>query len=428
MPSSRPRLLLLLPTTTYRTEAFVSAALRLDVDLTVAADHQSTFAYREPERLLQLEFGDPERAIERAKLFAARYPVSAVFGVDDRTALLAAMIAEALGLAHAPVAAVQAAGDKYRQRVLLREAGVPVPDFELVPIDSSTPRALPGIQRTAYSAQRFSFPCILKPLHLSASRGVIRADNKEEFARAHERLISILESRDVVEEVGRADSYLVESYIEGPEFALEGIVVDGRLRVLALFDKPDPMEGPFFAETIYVTPSRQPQSVRQELVCCAESAVRALGLERGPVHVELRYNDAGPWLIELAARPIGGKCGQALRFGDGGDVSLEELHLGFALGLRREIPELEPGAHGVLMIPVPGLGALAEVRGAEKARSLPNVTDVIVTAHRSQRLRPLPDESRYVGFVFAAAEAPLEVERALRRAWAELEVVMEGAD
>lgn len=420
MPSSPSRLLLLLPSTTYRTEAFVSAALRLGVDLTVASDHESTFAYREPERLLRLEFGDPERAIEQARSFAGRYRVSAVFGVDDRTALLAAMIAESLGLPHAPVDAVRAAGDKYRQRVLLREAGVAVPHFELMPIDSGNPRSVPGSVRT--------FPVILKPLDLSASRGVIRANDEREFAAQHERLVSILEARDVVEQVGRAESYLVESYIEGPEFALEGIVVDGSLHVLALFDKPDPMEGPFFAETIYVTPSRQPMRVRKELVRCAESAVRAIGLTRGPVHVELRYNDAGPWLIELAARPIGGKCGRALRFGDGGDVSLEELHLGFALGLRREIPELEPGAHGVLMIPVPGLGALAEVRGVESARSEPNVTDVIVTAHRGQRLRPLPDESRYVGFVFAHAATPAEVERALRRAWAELEVVVEGAD
>ena len=229
----------------------------------------------------------------------------------------------------------------------------------------------------------------------------------------------------MIEETGRAESCLVESYVPGPEFALEGSVVDGRLHVLALFDKPDPMDGPYFAETIYVTPSRYPGEVQESLISCAQGAVRALGLERGPVHIELRYNDRGAWLIELAARPIGGKCGQVLRFGLDGDVSLEELHLSFALGLRKEIPPLEPGAHGVMMIPVPKAGVFREVQGVSAALSVQRVTDVIITVHRGQAVKPLPDESRYLGFIFAQGEKPSDVEAALRRACAELDVVIE---
>ena len=411
----RPRLLLLLPTTTYRTEAFVEAARRLDADLTVASEHDSTFSFAEPARLLTLDFTNTSRAVDRVRAFAAEHPVSAVFGVDDQTAVVAAHVSRGLGLEYSPVEAVEAAGNKLRQRMLLDGAGNPVPRFAEYPLVEDAGRLGTAVR----------YPCVLKPLALSASRGVIRADNPAQFEVAFERLRAILQRPDVAATGESAQRLLVEDYVPGPEFALEGLLDDGRLRLLALFDKPDPLEGPFFEETIYVTPSRFPPPVQQSLVDCAESAARALGLTRGPVHAELRYNDRGPWLIELAARPIGGKCGQVLRFGPDASVSLEHLLLGRALGLFEPLPQREPCAVAVMMVPVPRAGTLRDVRGTADALSVPLVTDVIITAHRGQELVPLPEESRYVAFIFARGDTPEEVEQAVRVAHARVEFVID---
>jgi biotin carboxylase len=410
----RPRLLLLLPTTTYRAEAFVDAARRLDVDLAVASEYDSAFSAAEPERLLTLDFADPEGAAERVRGFAGQRPVDAVFGVDDRTALVAAHANRTLGIPHSPVEAVAAAGDKHRQRALLAEAGVSVPAHRLVNV-SDDMEAL---------AREIRYPCVLKPLHLAASRGVMRANDSREFCEALARMKQILAQSDV-QELGDAESFLVEDYVPGPEFAVEGVLREGRLELLALFDKPDSMDGPVFEETIYVTPSSQPLAVQRDIVGVAESAAQAIGLVTGPVHVEVRYNDRGAWLIELAARPIGGKCGQVLRFGRSGEISLEQFILGRALGRYHECPNRESSAAAVMMLPVPAVGVLRESHGVIEALSVPHVTDVIVTAHRGQSLAPLPEQSVYLGFVFARAETSSKAVHAVRRASEMLEFVIE---
>ena len=330
-------------------------------------------------------------------------------GVDDDTAILAATIAEALGLPHNPVAATLAARDKHRQRELLAGAGVPVPAFRLHRLDED-----PG--EVARSA---GYPCVVKPLCLSASRGVIRADSPQQLVAAHRVLRELLGEREVEARGAASRHYLVEAFVPGPEFALEGLMDHGRLRVLALFDKPDPLDGPLFEETIYVTPSRLDGAAEGALAECAERAALAVGLETGPVHVELRYNAAGPWVIELGARPIGGRCSQVLRFGAAPALcSLEELLLRHALGL--PVPSFERAAEaaGVMMIPVPGAGVLRAVRGVDDARAVGGIEDVLITAHVGQTLVPLPRGAQYPGFIFARGEAPAEVESALRRAHA----------
>ena len=408
---ARARLLLLLPSTTYRAAAFVEAARRLDVDLTVASDHRSVFADRQPEGLATFDFADPGRAARQAAAFAAAHPVAAVVGVDDDTAILAAAIAEALGLPHNPLEATLAARDKHRQRVALAAAGVPVPAFELHRLDAD-PRA---------AARSAAYPCVLKPLCLSASRGVMRADSPDEFVAAHAVLEEILRAPEVAARGDSSRHYLVESFVPGPEVALEGLLVGGRLRVLALFDKPDPLDGPCFEETIYVTPSRLDRETQRALADCAERAALALGLAAGPVHVELRSNAAGPWLIELGARPIGGSCSRVLRFvGDAEARSLEELVLMHALGMPLPALEREADAAGVMMIPVPGAGVLRAVRGVEDARRVAGIDEVVITAHPGQRLVPLPRGAQYPGFIFARAAAPAAVVAALREAHARL--------
>lgn len=393
----------MLPTTTYRTAAFVEAARQIGVELTVASEEPSTFQSVNVGGLLTLPLKEPTRAALEAEVFHSKYPITAVAGVDDDTAVVAALIALRLGLKGNPVHAVQAARDKHEQRELLAKAKVPIPRFMLRSLDEDPAQIAPSI----------TYPCVLKPLRLSASRGVMRADNAQSFITAHARLKAI---------VGQAgEGFLIEEFIPGYELAIEGLVVNRRLHVLAIFDKPDPLDGPYFEETIYVTPSRVPDGLQKAVADCVDRAVRALGITDGPIHAEVRYNERGPWLIELAARPIGGRCSAVLRFGAGGSelgagVTLEEIILRHALDMPIPSLQRERQAAGVMMIPIPGAGTLQEVRGIAEAKAVPLIEDVQITAHPGERLVPFPEGSRYPGFIFARGETPAAVEAALRAA------------
>jgi biotin carboxylase len=407
------RLLLLLPTSTYRTQDFVDAATTLDVDLVCASEKPSTFESHVPDHLLTLDFADPAAAADSVARFAERRPLDAVVGVDDLTAIAAAAIAERLHLRANVVAAVSAARDKYQMRQCLAAAGVRVPRFRRIALKDDPFLAARGV----------AFPCVLKPLALSASRGVIRADNIDQFMAAFRRIVALL-ARDDVEVAGDAAQYLLaEEYVPGLEVALEGLLVGGELRTLALFDKPDPLEGPFFEETIYVTPSRLPAHVQDAIRATTAQACVALGLREGPVHAELRVNDSGAFIIEVAARSIGGLCSRTLRFGTG--MTLEELILRQALGMPIASLERERQAAGVMMLPIPRAGTLRRVAGTDDARSVKGIEDVAITAHIGQALEPLPEGWQYLGFIFARSGEPDEVERALRDAHARLTFTIE---
>jgi biotin carboxylase len=402
------RLLLLLPTTTYRTQDFLEAARTLGVDIVCASEKPSTFEAHAPDNLLTLDFADPDAAAARVADLTSRRPLSAVVGVDDLTTVAAAAIAERLGLRGSAVAAVAAARDKYQMRQCLAAGGVPIPRFRRIALKDDPFLAARGV----------AFPCVLKPLALSASRGVIRANNVDQFIAAFRRIAALLQ-RDDVEVGGDAGQFLLaEQYVPGVEVALEGLLMGGVLHPLALFDKPDPLEGPFFEETLYVTPSRLPADAQRAIERVAGAACAALGLTEGPVHAELRVNDAGPWVLEVAARSIGGLCSRALRFGTG--MTLEEIILRHALGWPIDSLTRERRPAGVMMIPIPRAGRLGAVRGTEAAAAVPCIEEVTITAHAGQDLVPLPEGWHYLGFIFARAETPDAVEAALRDAHARL--------
>ena len=402
------RLLLLLPTSTYRTQDFVEAATTLGVDLVCASEKPSTFESSVPDHLLTVDFTDPAAAADTAARFAERRPLDAVVGVDDLTAVAAAAIAERLGLRANVVAAVNAARDKYQMRQCLAAAGVRVPRYRRIALKDDPLLAARGV----------AFPCVLKPLALSASRGVIRADNIDQFMAAFRRITALLAREDVEARGDAAQFLLAEQYVHGIEVALEGLLVDGELKTLALFDKPDPLVGPFFEETIYVTPSRLPAEVRDAIASTTAAACLALGLREGPVHAELRVNEVGAWIIEVAARSIGGLCSRTLRFGTG--MTLEELILRQALGLPTQTLERQAEAAGVMMLPVRRGGTLRAVRGVEDAKGVAGIEDVAITVHVGQTLEPLPEGWQYLGFIFARGGRPDEVENALRDAEARL--------
>ncbi len=426
-PLEKPRILLLLPTRTYRAADFLEAASKLDVEVVVASEEAATTADLSPRHTLVLDFSAPTVATQAILAFAHTYPLAAIVGVDDDTTLLATTALKALGLPHNPIASAEATRNKHLLRHTLATKGVSVPAYQRFSIyDDPTEIVGVGSPNPDGTDTQVGFPCVIKPLSLSASRGVIRADTPTEFIEAFQRTTKLLHAlKDAAEDNSQthASQYLlVEDYIPGIEVALEGILLDGELKVLALFDKPDPLEGPFFEETLYITPSRLAVGIQDALHNATAEAADALGLRHGPVHAELRYNDKGAHLIEIAARTIGGLCARTLRFGTG--MSLEELVIRHAIGRPVETLQREQQAAGVMMIPVPKAGILGEVRGKTAAHHVDGIVEVNITIPVGGEVVPLPEGARYLGFIFARAETPAAVETALREAHQRLEFVI----
>lgn len=392
------RILVLASAHSYRLEAFQSAADRLGVAVVRGVDAPPALAGT-GRAILRLDFRDPSRAARQVAKYARSAPFQAVIPTDDMTVILAAKLALALELPHNSVGAAEATRDKHLMRLRLAQAGARTPWFSLFPTTANP----------AEVAEQVSYPCVIKPTCLSGSRGVIRADDRAQFTQAFGRVQHLLETMATTE-------ILVEGYIPGREFALEGLLRHGELTVLALFDKPDPLEGPFFEESIYVTPSREPPAIQAAIEGCVAEAARALGLREGAVHGEVRMNAEGPWLVEVAGRSIGGLCAQTLRFAHSADVSLEELILRQALGLKIESLEREQQAGGVMMLPIPALGTLTGWYGEEAALTIPGIESIEITARLNYPLVPLPEGDSYLGFIFARAATPDEVEIALRAA------------
>lgn len=396
------RVLLLIPTTSYKAHDFLAAAERLGLAVSVGSDQPQVLEAFSQGGSVTVDFQDRSRGLQQILDHATAYPLAAVLGVEDVTVRLAAEAAAVLGLPHNSPEAARASVDKLASRCALTEAGLPVPAFHVLGPADDRDRA----------AREVPYPCVLKPLGLSASRGVIRADDPEAFRAAAARIAVIAGEGPL----------LVESFIPGREVALEGLLDGGRLQVLALFDKPDPLDGPFFEETIYVTPSRLPEATQDEVLHMAQATAAALGLREGPVHGEFRINDQGVWPLEMAARTIGGLCARSLRFATG--ASLEDVVLRQAVG--RSVAELGKarGGSGVMMIPIPRRGRLRAVEGQAAARALPGIEEVTLTIPLGQEVVPLPEGDKYLGFIFARADSPDAVEAALRAAHGELDIVI----
>ena len=403
------RVLLILPSATYRAPDFLAAARELGLTVTVASERRAAMSAAMGERALTLRLSDPAVAAEQIAERARETPFAAVVGVDDQGVMAAALGAERLGLSHNPPEAVARTRDKAAMRRALAEAGVPQPRFAVLPYGADV----------AAVAREVGLPCVIKPLGLSGSRGVIRADDAEQACSTVERVRGILAAAHQSPEA----PLLLESYLPGTEVALEGLLRGGRLELLAVFDKPDPLEGPYFEETLYLTPSRLPADVVAEVEAVTARAVQALGLREGPVHAELRVDGERVSVLELAARSIGGLCSRALQFGAG--VSLEQVILRHALGLRLEHLARESTASGVMMIPIPGAGVLREVEGQQEARAVEGIGGLEITIGRARPVVPLPEGDRYLGFMFARSASADAVERSLRAAHACLRIRIE---
>jgi ATP-grasp domain/L-amino acid ligase C-terminal domain 2/ATP-grasp N-terminal domain len=422
----RKRLLLFASKLGYQTRSFDEAAHKLGVDLVLVTDRCHQLDDPWGDRAIPVHFEAPE-VVAYEVLEAARSgdSIDGVLALGDKPAVAAAYVARGLGLPYNHPAAVEACRSKLRMREVFRETGLRVPWFRAVPLRPMPEPTLLGI----------SYPCVLKPISLSASQGVVRANNREEFQAAAARIGRLLEGPEIqASREANLEQILVEGYIPGVEVAVEGLLTDGLLRVLAIFDKPDPLEGPFFEETIYVTPSHLTEAQQREVQRCATEAVRALGLSHGPTHAEFRINinpetgETQVWPLEVAPRPIGGLCAGALRFADaqsGNDdrgelIRLEELLLRHAVGLPGGDWPREALAAGVMMIAVPRSGVLEKVEGEHAARATPGVSELYITARLHDYVAAWPEGSSYLGFLFARAADPVAVEKALREAHGKL--------
>ena len=383
----------------------MEAANRLDVEIAVATEAHHSLAEDMGPNMIPVDFDDTESS---AMLIASSgLPISAILPIDDRGVRMAARAARLRGLAHNAVETADATRDKAAMRLHL-EGAVPQPRFTVLEAGHSH-----------REARSMGLPLVVKPATLAGSVGVIRVDDLGLLPPTIERVRRIATDRGADPDA----PILVEGYVDGPEVAVEGMVTDGHWDTLAVFDKPDPLDGPYFAETHYVTPSRLPDEVLSDIEATAARAAAALGIVRGPAHAEFRVGD-GVVLLEIASRPIGGLCGRSLRFGLV-DTPLEELLIRNALGVRVRGTRLAPGASGVSMLPVPARGVFAGIDGTEAAREIEHITDIEVTALVGHPVAPLPEESAYLGFVFARAPHPRQVETALREACAALTVRIE---
>src|SRR5450759_3489018 len=408
------RTLLLIPSRTYRTADFIAAAGALDIEVVVGMEERPALADVMGERWLALSLTDVASGRQAIVDYAQEHPLDAVIPIDDGSTLVAAAGAAALGLPHNRFAAVAASRDKVRTRELLAAAGLNTPRFRTWPADAD-PEEVPSP----------TFPVVVKPVDLSGSRGVIRANDPDELARAFARVAAIVRSPDVCPPGDESQRILVEDFIPGVEVAVEGLLRGGRLEVLAIFDKPDPLVGPYFEETIYVTPSRLEPSVQAEVARTLQRAVDALGLFHGPLHAELRVKGNCNCILEIAARPIGGLCARSLRFGNG--ISLEELIIRHALDEPVTHLGREEASSGVMMIPIPQEGIYKGVEQLEQAAQVPGIEAIEITAKLRQKLVPLPEGSSYLGFIFARGDSPQYVEGALREAHRKLRFVISSS-
>lgn len=411
------RVLLISTTTGYQTRSFSEAAQRLGVDLVFATDrcHRLEDPWR--DKAIPVRFHEEEAFVRAVREENQRCPFDGLLALGDRPAVFVALANEALGLSGHPPLAARRSGNKLETRKRFADAGLPCPVFREMSLESALEPAL---------AER-EFPCVVKPLALSGSRGVIRVDNPGELASAIRRLRRLLARADIRQRRHRDDSKLVlESFIPGLEYAVEGVIEHGVLRVLALFDKPDPLNGPYFEESIYVTPSVAPVQTQRRIEQAVSGAVQALGLHHGPVHAECRVNDQGVFVLEVAARPIGGLCAKTLRFvGRGGVVSFEELLLRHSLGESMSRYRRETAASAVMMIPIPRAGVYRRTDQITSASAVPGVVDLVITAKADQRLEPLPEGASYLGFIFARAREVADVVTAVRESHAQLKIVIE---
>ena len=396
-----PRVLLVAPDRSYRTGAFVNAGNALGIQITVASWGQTPLALNQGG--IRIDPRSPASSLPRIRDAASGVPFAAILATDDATVPLAHEICLELGLPTNEPSALQASTNKLRFRQACKEKGITAPCFMVIEPLAPVPSNIAPVE----------FPCVVKPLSLSASRGVIRCENQEDITKAIPRVRTLISDED-----SKGDQrVLIENYIDGDEYSVEALLHNRELKIIAIFEKPDRLSGPFFEETIYVTPPRIPKRSQNAIYAALSQLVSALGFCEGPVHAELRLAADGIHFIELASRTIGGRCGRVIEFLTG--VSLEAIVLANAVGQPIQSKQ-QAGAFGVMMIPVACAGVLRRVEGITAARKVPGIVSVDIDIREGHRMVPWPEGGPYPGFIFSRGNDATQVDASLREAHAKL--------
>tara|TARA_B100000029_G_scaffold205290_1_gene203248 strand:- start:93 stop:1346 length:1254 start_codon:yes stop_codon:yes gene_type:complete len=407
--------ILIIPSASYRTGPFMNAIKKLDLKVLVISDKSQVFSGKYPDNLIIINFNHwKDKSVEISK-WAKNNGLKAVIGVDEESIVLAANLSNFLNVDHNSIESVLLTKNKYLMRTELKKTGLCSPWFKIFSIYESSNKIINEI----------SFPCVIKPTFLSGSRGVMRVNTKKELSEGIKTLNELLSLDELRKRGGKQSDYImIEEYIPGKEVAIEGIVSEGKLTMLAIFDKPELLEGPTFEETIIVTPSVLTKKIQYSLLETLQVVVKALGIVKGPVHAEARINKNGNYILECASRSIGGLCSKVLEFQGG--ISLEELILRSYLGRNIEKSKLIGNARGVMMMPTEKKGILKEIGGVKDALVVNGVTDLQITVKPGEKLQPLPKGDRYLGFIFAEGNDQEFVINALKNAWSKIEIVLEN--
>jgi biotin carboxylase len=392
----------------------MNAADKLDLKILVVTDNSQVFSDQFPDNIITMNFDHWTEKLDEISEWSDRFNLMAVIGVDEESILLAAIFSQYLGIEHNSIESVMRTKNKLLMRFELKKARMNCPWFRSFSIEKLPDDII----------EEINFPCVIKPTFLSASQGVLRVNNEQEFKEGFQILTDLLSQKKIKKRGGEEANYImVEEYIPGNEVSIEGIVSQGKLKILAIFDKPEPLEGPTFEETIFVTPTTLSGSMQSSLYETAQQAMETLGIVKGPVHIEVRINSNGNYILECASRSIGGMCSKILEFQGG--MSLEELILRSSLGRNIEKSNLSDTAKGVMMMPIKNSGKLKEMRGVEEAISVDGITDLQITIKPGEMLDPLPKGDRYLGFLFAEGKNQEMVIKDLKNAWSKIEVVTE---
>ena len=406
--------ILIIPSASYRSNAFMNAADKLDLKILVVTDNSQVFSDQFPDNIITMNFDHWTEKLDEISEWSDRFNLMAVIGVDEESILLAAIFSQYLGIEHNSIESVMRTKNKLLMRFELKKARMNCPWFRSFSIEKLPDDII----------EEINFPCVIKPTFLSASQGVLRVNNEQEFKEGFQILTDLLSQKKIKKRGGEEANYIMaEEYIPGNEVSIEGIVSQGKLKILAIFDKPEPLEGPTFEETIFVTPTTLSGSMQSSLYETAQQAMETLGIVKGPVHIEVRINSNGNYILECASRSIGGMCSKILEFQGG--MSLEELILRSSLGRNIEKSNLSDTAKGVMMMPINNSGKLKEMRGVEEAISVDGITDLQITIKPGEMLDPLPKGDRYLGFLFAEGKNQEMVIKDLKNAWSKIEVVTE---
>ena len=414
MIKSNPGIILIIPCSSYRTNAFIEAVKRLELEVLILTNDTQVFEGISKNSIISLNFNHWTERITEIRLWSSKNNLTSVIGVDEESVMIAAEISKELGIVHNSIESVKKTRNKFLLRTCLKNNNLPSPWFNRFAIKEDPKKLI----------KKINYPCVLKPTFLSASQGVIRVDNKSDFIEGFKMLKELLARHEISRRNKEQSNWiLIEEYIPGKEISIEGLVLNGKLKPLTLFDKPEPLEGPTFPETFFITPSKLENKTQVILFELAQQVIEALGIKHGPVHIEARINVEGIFILECAVRSIGGLCSKILQFSGG--ISLEELIIRSSLGRNVEKVQKNSKAKGIMIMPVIHGGVLKEIKGREKALSVKGITGLETTVTKGERLEPLPKEAKYPGFIFAEGRNQDAVENSLRKAWSVIEILFE---